>query len=272
MVERKARCARVIAVTSGKGGVGKSNITANLGICLAQLGARPGILDGDLGLANISILLGMSPRHDLSDVITGRRRMAEIGTPGPAGLLLFAGGSGLYDIANLTGQQLQRLLKSVDELEALCDLLLVDTGAGLNEAVIRLVLSAAEVLLVTTPEPPALADAYGMIKVIAQRSPGARVHVVINMVRRPGDGERVFASLSQTAARFLDFDLYLLGEVPFDPAVQRAVLEQTPVVLTYPHAAASRAVEGVARVLLGFQAPTAGGWRGLLRRMWGGRG
>jgi len=268
MVQRKTPLARVIAVTSGKGGVGKSNITANLGVSMAQLGARPAILDGDLGLANVSILFGMNPPHDLRDVLSGRRKLSEIAIPGPEGVLLFAGGSGLYDIANPAAEQLDHLLVSLSELERLCDVLLVDTGAGLSESVIRLVLSAADVLLVTTPEPPAVADAYGMVKVIAQRSPETRVHVVMNMVRRAGDGQRAFEGLHQAAAHFLGFDLQFLGEAPFDSALAQAGVEQTPVALAYPHTAASRALGRLARALLGLQTPTAGGWRGLLRRMW----
>ncbi|NLN19619.1 MAG: MinD/ParA family protein [Firmicutes bacterium] len=268
MVQRRTPFTRVIAVTSGKGGVGKSNITANLGVSMAQLGARPAILDGDLGLANVSILFGMNPPYDLRDVLSGRQRISEIAVSGPGGVLLLAGGSGLYEIANPAAEQLDHLLASLSELESLCDVLLVDTGAGLNESVIRLVLSAPDVLLVTTPEPPALADAYGMVKVIAHRSPETRVHVVMNMVRRVGDGKRVFEGLHQAAAHFLSFDLQFLGEVPFDAALARAVVEQTPVVLAYPHTAVSRALGRLAGTLLGLPTPTAGGWRGLLRRMW----
>lgn len=269
---KRARCARVIAITSGKGGVGKSNLAANMGAYLASSGQRTAVLDADLGLANVNILLGVNPMYDIGHVISGQKRLLEIGVSGPAGLQLFPGGSGLYEVANLSPWRLETFLCSLAEVEEVYDLLLVDTGAGLSEAVIKLVLSAAEVLLVTTPEPPALADAYGMVKIIAQRSPGARVHVVVNMVRQIGEGQMVFQHLWQGAQRFLGFELNLLGEVPYDPAVNRAVQEQTPFVLAYPRSPAGRAVAEVASELIGTRTPTAGGLRGLIRRMWRARG
>lgn len=263
----KSNYARVIAITSGKGGVGKTNLAANLGTCLARLGQRTAILDGDLGLGNVEIVLGVTPVYDLGDVISGRKRLAEIAVAGPAGLTVFAGGSGLYDLANLSSWHLQRLCQSVVEVEETCDLLLVDTGAGLNEAVVKLVLSAAEVLLVTTPEPPALADAYGMVKVIARRSPGARVRVVVNMVRQVGEGQMVFNHLKEAAERYLGFRLAFLGEIPYDAVVSQAVQEQTPFVISHPRSRAGRAVEEAARNLVGLRTPTAGGLRGLIGRM-----
>lgn len=259
--------ARVVAVTSGKGGVGKTNLAANLGTCLCAYGHRTAILDGDLGMANVNIVLGVNPSYDIGHVLSGEKRLLEIAAPGPAGLQVFAGGTGLYDVANLSAWRLESLLGALAEVEEVCDFLLVDTGAGLGQAVIRLVLSAAEILLVTTPEPTALADAYGLVKVVAQRSPGARVHLVVNMVHREGEGDQVFQNFQRAVRRFLQFDLSYLGEVPFDPMVAKAVQEQVPFVLKYPNSRAGRAVGKLAGNLLGLEVPTAGGIRGLFRRM-----
>lgn len=258
---------RAIAVTSGKGGVGKSNISANLAICLAKMGYRMGILDGDLGLANVNIILGVNANYDIGHVISGQKRITEIAVPGPQGLQVFAGGSGLYEMANLSSLRLESLMRAIGDVDTLCDTLLIDTGAGLAESVIRLVLSAAEVLVITTPEPTALTDAYGIIKVIARRSPGSRVHLVVNMVRREGQGLDVFHHFQGAINKFLKFEVHYLGEVPYDPVVTRAVQEQTPFVLAYPHSHAAQAVENLARNLMGIEVSTAGGIRGLFQRM-----
>lgn len=267
LAPKRPAYARVVAVTSGKGGVGKTNLAANLGTSLCKLGYRTALLDGDLGLANANIVLGVNPRYDISHVLSGEKALKDIAAEGPAGLQVFPGGTGLYEAANLPAEGLESLLNSLASLEAAFDLLLVDTGAGLGEAVISLVLSAAEIMLVTTPEPTALADAYGLLKVVARRSPGARVHVVVNMVHRDGEGEQVFRHFQRAARQFLGFDISFLGEVPFDAVVGRAVQEQVPFVLTYPNSRAGRAVSNLARHLVDLDVPTAGGIRGLFRRM-----
>jgi flagellar biosynthesis protein FlhG len=258
---------RAIAITSGKGGVGKTNIAANLATYLALQGQRTAILDGDLGLANVNIVLGVAAPYDIGHVVSGHKRLSEIAAPGPAGLQVFAGGSGLYDVANLSGQRLDSFLHDLVELDRICETLFIDTGAGLSEAVIRLVISAAEVIVVTTPEPTALTDAYGIIKVITRRNPATRVRLVVNMVQYEGEGQLVFNQFQGVVERFLQFRPHYLGEVPQDPMVTRAVREQKPFALAYPNSKAAKAIERLAANLMGWQAPTAGGIRGLFQRM-----
>lgn len=259
--------ARVLAITSGKGGVGKTNLAVNLGACLAGRGLRTALLDGDLGMANVDIILGLNPAHTIADVIAGHKRLLEVASAGPQGLQVFSGGSGLYEMANLSTWQLEHFAGSLAELDEVCDLLLIDTGAGLSQGVVRLVLSAAEVIVVTTPEPTALADAYGIVKVVARRSPGTKVHVVVNMVKHEGEGEALFGHFQKAAHRFLQLDLNYLGHIPFDPLVSRCVQEQTLFLMEQPNSRAAQAVQNIARNLLGLEVPTAGGLKGLITRM-----
>lgn len=259
--------ARVIAITSGKGGVGKTNLVVNLAACLSRMGYRTAVLDGDLGMANVDILLGLNPPYNIVDVIAGRKRLMEVAAIGPLGMQVFAGGSGLYELANLNIWQLEKFTNSLAELDEVCDVLLIDTGAGLSQGVVRLVLSAVEVIVVTTPEPTALADAYGIVKVVARRSPGTRVHVAVNMAYSSEEGEALFGHFQRATRRFLELELNYLGYVPFDNLVSRCVQEQCLFTVEYPNSKVARAVEQIAHNLVGVQVPMAGGLKGLVTRM-----
>lgn len=254
MAERRdvLKKARVIAVTSGKGGVGKTNLAVNLAVCLSRLGLRTGVLDGDLGLANIDIVLGITPEFNLGHVLHGQKRLAEILVPGPEGVAVFAGGSGVYELANLSQWLLQRFVKDIGSLDADIDLLIVDTGAGISRNVMSFVLACDEVIVVTTPEVTAITDAYGVIKLVVSNNPSATVNVVVNMVKGESQALNVLKSLKVVIGQFLETDvsLNLLGYIPADAAVGKAVHEQTPFAIAYPHSKAAASVERIARNLV----------------------
>src|SRR5690606_30884152 len=193
---------RLLAITSGKGGVGKSNVSVNLGLCLARMGRRTWLWDVDLGLGNADILLGLSPRYDLGHVVFGDRTLEEIVIEGPEGLRLIPGGSGWHQLAQLSQWRLNRLVSDLTSLGSDADFILMDTGAGLGRGVIQFALAAREVIIVTTPEPTALTDAYGLLKVVFDVNPGVRVYLVINQARHSGEAHEAYQRLNDAVERF----------------------------------------------------------------------
>lgn len=266
---RTARRARVLTVTSGKGGVGKTNLSINLGIALVRQGLRVVVIDADLGLANVDILLGIDPKYSLSDLVYGGRAVEDVLTSGPGGLQVLAGGSGVYELASLAPAEVRRLLQHIERLDSMFDVILIDTGAGIGAGVLSFALAGEEVLVVTTTEPSSLADAYAVIKMIYSRRPDARLSVAVNMAPNIREGETTFRRLESAALRFLGMKPSLLGIVPRDEAVYRAVQRQTPFVLSNPSVPASRAVGAMARRLAGAPEPAAGGLGSMLRRFLG---
>ena len=248
---------RVIAVTSGKGGVGKTNVTANLALALARRRQRVLVLDADLGLANVDIAMGLLPRYNLAHVLRGELELEDVITIGPLGVHLIASGSGIRELANLSDTARNRLLESLGSLKGEYDWLLIDTSAGLGKNVVGFVMAADEVLVVTTPEPTALADAYSMIKVIFQERPRARVRLVVNMVRDEVEAREVADKITVLAHRFLGATVLPLGHVVRDPRVGEAVREQTPLVLLFPGSPAARCIHVLAGALADGRAPAA---------------
>lgn len=248
---RSKRMTRVIAVTSGKGGVGKTNFTVNLGIALAKRGKQVLVLDTDIGLANVDVILGLSPEYDLSHVIAGQRDVSEIIYEGPAGLKLIAGGSGFQDIVNLNELQLARFLNALEALDGTADIILLDTGAGISKSVLNFVLAADEIVVVTTPEPTALTDAYAIIKIIVRRRPGAHLKLITNRALTPKDGQAAADRLATASERFLGAKLEFLGPVMDDEAVSRSVRVQTPFLINAPNSPAAACINRVADTLLG---------------------
>lgn len=259
--------ARVIVVTSGKGGVGKSNVAVNLGIYLAQSGMRVGILDADMGLANVDLLLGLTPRYHLSHVLSGEKRLTDIGMEGPSGLVVYPGGPGLAELANLSQWRLERFVTRIAELDRQLDLLLIDTGAGIGHTVTAFVRSVKEILLVTTPEPTAIRDAYAIAKTGVAGNSDVRIHLVVNMATLR-EAEGVCAKLNMMATRFLvpPLQMELLGHIPLDERVVRSVIEQTPFILAYPGTKASRALTQIAARLYGGKPAPKQGIAALFRR------
>lgn len=250
-LQRAGRSLRTIAVTSGKGGVGKTNLAVNLAIALSRLGQRVLILDGDLGLANVDVLLGMHPHHSLQDVVDGRRTMGEIVLEGPDGVRVLPGGSGLYDMANLDDHRARSLVESAVALDGTADILLVDTAAGIYANVLNLVQAAGEAVVVASPEPTSITDAYGLIKAIAVSSPQPQFRLVVNMAGSVEEADEVARRMLLAARQFLGVEIDYCGMIPTDVNVAKAVRRQTPFLVAYPKSAASLWVTALARRLMG---------------------
>jgi flagellar biosynthesis protein FlhG len=241
---------RVIAVTSGKGGVGKSTLVANLGVHYARQGLNVIVVDGDLGLANLDLLLNLDPPYTLNHVIEGQKTLEEIIVTGPYGLRIIPGASGLSGLANLEPTAMQRLLLEIARVGATADLMIIDTSAGIGQHVIHFAVAASEILIVATPEPTSITDAYAIIKVIWQQSSDAAFNLIINRARTREAAESASLQLRSVARRFLKVDIQDLGHLPDDDNVGRAVRSQEPLVLAHPGTPASRALEAVAARIL----------------------
>jgi flagellar biosynthesis protein FlhG len=263
------KMARVIAVASGKGGVGKTNFAVNLGIALSKLGKQVLLVDADLGLANVDMILGLIPKYHLGHVISGQKRIQEVILDGPAGLKVVASGSGDYRLANLTERSLENCLQHLNEVEKSTDIILIDTGAGISRNVLKFVLAAGEVVIVTTPEPTAITDAYGIIKVIVSVDVNTPIWVVVNMTKDEAEGKQVMERLSTVSQRFLGINLVNIGFITVDPNVSRAVKEQQPFIIGHPRCAASQDVNKIARNILNRAANGQFGVKGFFERLFG---
>lgn len=252
---RPEKRARVIAVTSGKGGVGKTNVSVNLSYALLNLRKEVILLDADLGLANIDVLLGTNPPRHLGHLLRGEAGICDLIYRGPSNLKIIAGGSGLQELVDLPEGELLRFIQSLRSLESRADFLILDTGAGLSRSVLNFVLAADEVILVSTPEPTAMTDAYATIKVITKRNPSADIKVVMNMVENQEEAEVAVNRLANAAMRFLGVHLESLGHIPSDPLVTTSVKGQRPFFLKYPDAPSSLAVKALASSLVGDEEP-----------------
>jgi flagellar biosynthesis protein FlhG len=228
--------ARVLAVTSGKGGVGKTNIAANLALCLATSQKRVLLLDADISLANLDLLMNLRSRYNISHVLSGHKRMEEIVQSGPAGLRIVCGASGLDRLADIGEREQDRLLEHLSNLQRQTDAIVVDTAAGISNSVVGFCLAADQVLVVTTPEATAMADAYGMIKVLVRKQYDGPVSVVVNMAKDPIEGKHTYRRIAEVSRRFLNRDLYFAGVLLRDDRIRAAVRARTPVVLAYPKA------------------------------------
>jgi len=242
---------RTIAFTSGKGGVGKSNLVLNTGLLLARQGRRVALLDGDLGLANLTVLMGQAPKYDLRDVIAGDKRIREIVMEGPNGLLVIPAGSGVAELASLSEADRSGLFEQLHDIEDAVEFLLIDTGAGISDTVLSLILASDESVVVTQPEPTALADAYALMKVVIQQFPAYPFHVLINMVRDGRQARQVQRSLAEILTRFLGYTPGDAGFVVMDSWVAQAVVQQVPFTVLAPRAPASRCIEDLVGRLLG---------------------
>lgn len=269
LVSKQGANSRIIVVTSGKGGVGKTNIAVNLALALRQLEYRVALIDVDLGLANVDIVLGINPAYNLSHVFRGEKTLQDIIVEGPLGLKLLAGGSGITELANLNGWRLDTFIKSLEELNREFDFVILDTGAGIHQNVLSFVLATSEVLMVTTPEPTAITDAYGLIKVIYHRNPRAQISLVVNMARNPGEAEAVAEKLNSVLREYVRREVEYIGYLLYEQQVNKAVAEQLPVLLVYPSSMASRSIKRIANVLAG-ETPkdTAVGIKGFFSRVY----
>lgn len=249
-----ARRARVIAITSGKGGVGKTFLSANLAAALARRGDRVLVLDADLGLANLDVALNLSPTATLHDVFTDRVPLEDAILPAPGGFSVLLAGSGLVEYSRLTADVREKLTGVIDSVAPRYDWVLLDTGAGISDVVLHAVSLAGEVLLVTTPEPTALTDAYATLKVLATQQHRRQIRLVINQVLRSGEGKPICAQLQMVADRYVapllqppgTLTLSLVGDVPSDPSVRDAVKRRSLLMESLPGCDASRAIVALA--------------------------
>jgi flagellar biosynthesis protein FlhG len=232
---------QVIAVTGGKGGVGKTSVAVNLAAALTESGRKVVLLDGDLGLANVDVFLGLSPRYTLAHVLSGERTLDEILLPTPQGFQVVPAASGIARLANLDATQHLGLVQAFSALAARLDVMIVDTAAGISHGVTQFSQAAQHVLVVVCDEPASLTDAYALVKVLSRNHGVRRFRVLANMMREPGGGRDLFDRFERVTGRFLDVALEFVGEIPEDEHVKRAIRGQRPVLAAYPSCPASRA-------------------------------
>lgn len=238
---------RVIAITSGKGGVGKTHIAVNLAISLSSLGKRVVIFDADLGLANVEVLLGLKPRHTIHDFLYKGMSLSEIITPGPNGVGVISGGSGLLEMANLSQEAIKSLQDSVSSFDFEADVVLVDTGAGINKNVLAFVAAAQEVIVVVTPEPTSITDAYGLIKILDRYKVHSEVKVLVNQSTKQREADITYNKIQSTAEHFLsNIRIEYLGSIPEDEVVVKSAKSQQAFVISHPNSEASIAIKSMA--------------------------
>ena len=240
---------RVITITSGKGGVGKTNFTINLGLALTKLGQKVTILDADLGLANIDVVIGLIPRYTLANVIRKEKSLEEIMVKGPNGIKIISGGSGLKELVELSKEQLLDLIENLKLIGKTSDFILIDTGAGINSSVLTFVNAATEVILVTTPEPTSITDAYAMIKNIVAADKEKVIRLLINRVESNQEGMDIFCKLNTASQRFLNVSIQKMGCLYDDILVTKSVKCQKPFLLSYPDSLISQGVKAIASKL-----------------------
>jgi flagellar biosynthesis protein FlhG len=243
----------VLAVTSGKGGVGKTNIAANLALCLAAAKRRVLLLDADLSLGNLDLVMNIHSRYNVSHVISGRKTLEEIVQTGPNGLQIVCGASGLERLADISEGEQHRLMEHLCRLQSQTDTILIDTAAGISRSVIGFCLSADRVLVVTTPEATAMADSYGIIKVLVRKGYAGPINIAVNMARSSAEGKQTYQRMADVARRFLQTNVYYAGTLLKDERLCEAVRSRTPVVLAYPKSEISTSLAAMAARLDGMK-------------------
>ena len=250
----KPSLARVMTVTSGKGGVGKSNLSVNLAIQLSRLGKRVVILDADFGLANVEVMLGIRPKYTLADLIFHGKNLSEIITMGPENIGFISGGSGIQELSSLTKEQIVYLTQKLSELDDFIDVIIVDTGAGIGDAVLEFITSSSEVLLVATPEPTSITDAYALLKTLNRKKEFSNnetvLKLVANRVTSENEGRELYQKFNEVIEKFLDLKLEYLGSIIQDPNVSKAVIQQKPVSVSYPDSPATISYQRIGNTLL----------------------
>lgn len=246
-----AKSPLTISVTSGKGGVGKTMTTVNLAVAARRMGQSVLIFDGDLGLANVDVVLGLKARYNIRDVLDGTAALKDIIVSGPMGIDLIPSGSGISSLTQLSSLQKQQLLDQISQVEGAYDLVLIDTGAGISDTVLHLNMIANHVVVVTTPEPHAMTDAYALIKVLAEEHGAKAFQLLVNQARSPEEGVKVAERITEVAMRFLGVRVSHLACVPFDPSVPKSVMQRRAASEQSTHTIAGQAWSQAARKLVG---------------------
>lgn len=253
MIRQKAgkkKYVKTIAVASGKGGVGKTNVVANFAIALRRLGRDVMVFDADLGLSNIDVLLQLAPRYNIQHVLNGSKKLRDVVIEGPEGIKILPAGSGVQELTALEEFQRLRILEEFDAYGEDPDVLLIDTAAGISENVAFFCIAAQEIIIVTSPEPTAITDAYALIKVLFTRYQEKEFSVLVNSAKNSDEGQEVFRRLAFAAEKFLNISLDYIGYIPFDQTVQKAVRSQRAFIDAYPNSDASRQVTEIVSRLL----------------------
>jgi len=241
-IDRGLKNTKIITVTSGKGGVGKSNFTLNFALALLESGHRTAIMDADIGLANIDVLMGIAPKHSLLDVLNNSLTIWDIMEKGPNNLLFIPGGSDLQSMFDLKRSNLPYLFDQLSLLNGHIDTLLIDTGAGISPESLKFILSSDEVFLITTPEPTSITDAYAMLKIIHTKNNSIKINLIINQVVSEREGKGTSERFRVAAERFLDYQVNIYGYIPQDDNISKAVKKQEPFYLSYPNSKASKSI------------------------------
>lgn len=249
-LSRENKQTRVIAVSSGKGGAGKSTLALNLSLELCAQGKKVILMDGDLGMANIDIMLGLVPKYNLYHFIYEQKSLKDIILDGPSNLKIISGGSGINELANLRDDELNRLLKEMGRLDGEFDYMIVDTGAGISNNVIRFLLAADDVIILTTPEPTSLTDAYGIVKSITVCGYTGDIFLVVNRVRKESEGILVGQKFKLVSNKFLGLDIKILGHILYDPQVEQAIRRQQAFIQLFPRTTAAQNISNIAEKLL----------------------
>lgn len=259
--------ARVLAVTSGKGGVGKTNFTINLGITLARAGKKVVILDADLGLANIDVILGSIPKYTFVDLMETDLPVERVMSTGPEGIRVISGASGIEGLIDMSAENVERLTKRFSEIGDYADFILIDTGAGISKSVLSFVLAADEVLVISTPEPTSITDAYAVIKAIGSQQRDKSIQLLINKVRDQQQCNEVYRKLQKVGRAFLKMEIGLLGYIREDPHVVKAVYSQNPFSVKYPTSHAAKDLKTVAEKLIDEKDSTPGEDQGFFKKV-----
>ncbi len=260
---------QVIAVTSGKGGVGKSTLTANLAISLSRLGLRVGVIDCDFGLSNLHVHLGLTPDRGLVDVVTGHYSALDAFVPGPWGLKLLPGGSGASEMAKMDYTRLRSIGLSFERLDPYFDVVLLDTAAGIHEGVISLLIEADETLVVMTPDPASVVDAYATTRVLLERRPSAKIRVTVNQAQDEASAKAIMAKFSAFLQQHEGTAVEFAGMVPSSKNVSKSVRERVPILLSEPNGSAAKSIDRLARELVGAPVESGGKAKGLFQRLFG---